>query len=328
MSSRVPAPRHVSLALLCLLGGCSLFPDVRHEPRYHNPFPQLKRVAVLPFYNQSDDPTINQDRVAIAYFNELQKLPGFEVMPVGVAKQMLLALNADPRSPAEFQQLARDMGVDAVVVGSVTDFSSYYPQRCGMSVDWYAANPGFHPIPPGYGLPWGTEAEKTISPDILFDAEFALAEEQLKTQTPAEPVGARAGTRSHLDDDARASGDTSSPARQAKGPQSPTPQWPDPSGFIPPSPQSQPPPLLPQNRPILSHTRLYNAHDPNFTERLADYYYFRDDARFGGWPGYLQRSEDFLRFCCHLHVTDMIAARGGMGKPRVVLRWPIDRYER
>ena len=41
-------------------------------------------------------------------------------------------------------------------VGSVTDFEAYYPPRMAMTVHWYAANEGFHAIPPGYGLPWGT----------------------------------------------------------------------------------------------------------------------------------------------------------------------------
>ncbi len=78
----------------------------------------------------------------------------------------------------------------------------------------------------------------------------------------------------------------------------------------------------------MSLTRVYHGNDSDFTTRLANYYYFRDDARFGGWQSYLQRSEDFIRFCCHLHITELLAARGGAGKTRVVWRWPIGRYER
>ena len=59
-----------------------------------------------------------------------------------------------------------------------------------------------------------------------------------------------------------------------------------------------------------------------FTEALASYYYFRDDARFGGWQSYLQRSDDFIRFCCHMHIWEMLTARGGAGETRVVWRWP------
>ena len=154
-------------------------PDRILEPQFHNPFPQIYRVAVLPFFNQSAEPAVDGEAIAMAYYNELQLIPGFEVMPVGVARQMLAAsINAtgkEPRSGAEFQRLARQMGVDAVLVGSVTEYSPYYPPRMGLSVDWFAANPSFHPIPAGYGLPWGTCEEKEIPPQIVFDADLALA---------------------------------------------------------------------------------------------------------------------------------------------------------
>ena len=76
------------------------------------------------------------------------------------------------------------MGVEAIVVGSVTDFDAFYPPRMALTVHWYAANEGFHPIPAGYGLPWGTEQEQQIPSRIAREAEFELARSQLATQTP------------------------------------------------------------------------------------------------------------------------------------------------
>ena len=36
----------------------------------------------------------------------------------------------------------------------------------------FTANPGFHEIPPGYGLPWGTPAEeKLLFRAFLFNGE-------------------------------------------------------------------------------------------------------------------------------------------------------------
>jgi hypothetical protein len=52
---------------------------------------------------------------------------------------------------------------------------------------------------------------------------------------------------------------------------------------------------------------------------------FRDDLRFGGWKSYLARSEDFVRFCCHMHICEMLSARGGSRKTEVVYRWPESR---
>jgi len=71
----------------------------------------------------------------------------------------------------------------------------------------------------------------------------------------------------------------------------------------------------------MTHTRIYSGNDGDFTQALASYYHFRDDARFGGWQNYLQRSDDFIRFCCHKHIAEMLSARGGAGETRVVYSW-------
>jgi hypothetical protein len=322
---------------MLLAQGCVALPDRMVQPVYHNPFPQLHRIAILPFYNQSDEPTVDGEEVAIAYYNELQVIPGFEVMPVGTAKQMLIASRIEPRSGPDFQRLARLMNVDAVVVGSVTDFTPYYPPRMGLAVDWYAANPSFHPIPPGYGLPWGTAEEEYIPSQLVREAEFALAREQLKTQSPEmplpEPIPGEVSKVSALTtarDGAVHPLPVAAPLAAAgavAGAALPA-QWPDPRGFVPEPPSPERPAQRPQFEPIITHTRIYHGQDADFTQRLATYFYFRDDARFGGWQGYLQRPSDFIRFCCHLHVTETLAARGGAGESRVVWRWPISRYER
>jgi hypothetical protein len=352
-------------ALLAVLfctatSGCALWPDRVLEPQFHNPFPQIYRVAVLPFFNQSAEPTVDGDAVAIAYYNELQTIPGFEVMPLGVSKQMLAASIAssgkEPRGGADFQRLARQMGVDAVLVGSITEFTPYYPPRMGLAVDWYAANPSFHPIPAGYGLPWGRAEEEFIPSTLVQEAEFALAREQLKTQTPEVPpevlAAGKIAPASHASQtflSAKKTNSATSNTQVQQANNSPNTlattsgiagdgasgaaptlplDWPDPRGFVPAPPCAERPLPRVQHAPIMSHTRIYHGHDAKFTERLATYYYLRDDARFGGWPAYLERPEDFIRFCCYLHVTETLAARGGTGEARVLYRWPIRRYER
>jgi hypothetical protein len=332
---------HLAIIVLGLLpGGCAAIPEVTREPQHHNPFPQLHRVAILPFFNLSAEPTVNQDDVAIAYYNELQRIPGFEVMPPGVVRQALLARRTTIDRSTDFQLLARELGVDAVVRGAVTEFSPYYPPRIGLAVDWFAANPSFHPIPPGYGLPWGTTDEEYIPDSLVFEAEFALARAQLKTQTPDIPGGGEdAGVHrnvrpasadeperlpSPLGTESGAVGESAWPTREV--PDLPL-DWPDPRGFVPPPPSPVRPGYRPQQEPVMTHTRIYHGDDARLTQRLEAYFRSRDDARHGAWQGYLSRSHDFTRFCCHLHITEMLAARGGVGKSRVVWRWPIGRYD-
>lgn len=176
------------LAVLAICAsGCAAFPEVLHQPELHNPFPQLHRVAILPFFNQSAEPTVNGEQVAIEYYSALQKVPGFEVMPVPVTIQAVREMGVSPQKAEDMQWIARQLNVDVVIAGSITECHVYYPPRLGLAVNWYAANPSFHPIPAGYGLPWGTGEEEFIPANLKREAEFELAREQLKTQTPPMP---------------------------------------------------------------------------------------------------------------------------------------------
>ncbi|MEM8911253.1 MAG: hypothetical protein AAGC97_05745 [Planctomycetota bacterium] len=404
---------------VCFLGGCTLVPEARVRDVIHNPFPQLKTVAVLPFFNQSESPTLDGKAVGQAYYAALQSVPGFEVLPVGVTEiqlQRYILQFGPPTRGADFQRLAQMMDVEAIVVGSVTDFDAYYPPRLAMTVRWYAANEGFHEIPPGYGLPWGTDAEDKIPARIVREAEFELARSQLKTQTPLSEDSGPPGTTdlppapsmepSSLDpslpggfdfeserDEERSMDETRNPLRDPFEPPmvasvdyqldvetqrvsvpglepwvgidaitegsplpmqtqgqcadgqcelnpyldsepimsgmaaSPLPEaWPDPSNLIPDPPSPVPPTMTRTSEPVLSHTRLYRGDDPYFTSRLADYVETGDDARGASWQGYVRRSDDFIRFCCHLHLTEMLEARGGRDPSELILRWPVSRY--
>ncbi|WP_153556214.1 hypothetical protein [Roseimaritima sediminicola] len=332
--------------LLLLSAGCSAIPEVRHGVRVHNPFPQLKTVAILPFFNQSNEPTLDAGSVTEAYYAALQAVPGFEVLPVGVSQRQLEAYAAvygPPQTGQQFQAFARLLGVDAVVQGAVTDYDPYYPPRMGLTVHWYAANPSFHPIPVGYGLPWGTEAEEDIPSEVVLEAEFELARQQLATQTPPLPADSPPPAGSPP------AGSPPGPPPVPQGPPQPPAvapafaqepiasldgglpaalpaAWPDPSGLIPDGPQPFPPPPRPQHDPVLTHTRLYDGSDSRFTRRLADHVSAADDRRPTNWQAYLSRTDDFVRFCCHLHVTEMLEARGGADQSDLILNWPIGRY--
>src|SRR3954468_3379891 len=230
------------LACMVLVGapGCSLiFPDVSHEPLIHNPFPQLNKIAVAPFFNQSNEPTVDGRKFALAYFAELQAVPGFEVVPLGVVEAAIVDNQVNLSNPGEARRLANVLGVDAVVVGSVTDYTPYYPPRCGLRVEWYAANSGFHEIPPGYGLPWGTPEEEYIPAPLVFESEFALAKAQLKTQSPI-------CEKPSLDPpDAGAAVQQEDPFAQSNDPTLPPPAKVDPqrkSGYTPNAPAANVPP--------------------------------------------------------------------------------------
>ena len=357
----------IACGVLILLSGCGLLPEFTRQPTIHNPFPQLTKVAIVPFFNHSTEPSVDGRQFGLAYFAELQAIPGFEVVPIGTVETAIRENHLSLDSPADVRRLAQLLEVDAVVIGGVTDFNPYYPPRCGLQVEWYAANPNFHPIPPGYGLPWGTPAEADIPQSLVLETEMSLAREQLKTQTPdfkkelppaiparrdshsangvrlaagdspggkADASGAN-GKPGKLPADASGNANGIAPARPlaaesvlvggpAAGPGFP-PDWPDPRGLVPPPPACSRPLGVPSDQPVMTHTRTYSGTDPEFTAALENYARFRDDARFGGWTAYLQRSDDFIRFCCRKHIAEMLTARGGAGPSRVVWQWPESR---
>jgi hypothetical protein len=103
-----------------------------------NPIPGLTTVAVAPFLNLSAERATDGRRFALAYASELQKVPGFEVIPVGVTETAMIDAKVDLNDVDEVLKLVKVLRVDAVVVGAVTDYSPYYPPRIGLQVNWYS----------------------------------------------------------------------------------------------------------------------------------------------------------------------------------------------
>jgi len=319
--------RLLILPWLLLAVGCHLPVAVR-KPIVRNPFPQLSKVAVAPFINLSSEPAVDGRQFALAYFNELQLTPGFDVVPIGVVENAMKTYRIELHNSGGARRLAQILGVDAVVVGAVTDYSPYYPPRLGLRVEWYAANAFYHPIPPGYGLPLDEPAEEDLPESLVYEATLARAKhefEAIEPKTPHVPLPVPP-----------APGDLISPPEEIREPAQSEGQeiqfLADPSSTHPVGLEAPTvaagekfPHPAPSDKPVLRHTRTYNGHDEWFTEALRTYHLFRDDRRDGNWENYLQRSDDFIRFCCHVHIAEMLTARGGAATSPLVFRHPPSR---
>lgn len=142
----VLGPRVRWLFAFALLGAGGLPGCVIVQPVVSNPLPNVTRVAVAPFQNQSTEAAADVLLVTEAYFSELQQVPGFEVVPVGVTARKIEELGLKLHSPRDALQLARVLGVDAVVIGSITMYDPYDPPRLGLHVEWYSPHePVFSP---------------------------------------------------------------------------------------------------------------------------------------------------------------------------------------
>lgn len=279
--------------------GCTFLPQVGRIPVLHNPFPQVQRVAIAPFFNLSEEATVDGRRFALAYYNALQSVPGFEVIPVGQVERAMEEYRIGLNNPEEACRLAQLLGADAIVIGAVTDYSPYYPPRLGLRVEWYPARKE---------LPWALEegsssqGEIKISPSgEVFPGAEGVVPERLPTGKLASPSLSGPGPGGKSIFTLAQQGEPPSASREkAHGPAL--------AG-------------IPQPLPLVTYTRIYNGHDTEFTSALSQYYLTRDDARFGGWQTYLERSDDFIRFCCYKHLEEMLVQQGGASQTKLVWRW-------
>ena len=143
-----------------------------------NPNPRLKTVAVVPFFNLSQEPEVDGRRFALAYYSELQKIPGFQVLPVGVAEVAMVEHQLQMNNPDDVLKLAKVLDVDAVVIGAVTDYSPYYPPRIGLQVSWYS--PHAQEFTPGVPLLVEERREKKSVLNQVFKLDRIVNHEAKK----------------------------------------------------------------------------------------------------------------------------------------------------
>ena len=158
---------------LSLLSGCMMV-----DVGVRNPVVGMTTIAVVPFFNLSQERAVDGRRFAFAYYTELQKTPGFEVIPVGVTEQAMFDHQLQMNNPEDVLQLAQILGADAVVVGAVTDYSPYYPPRVGLQVSWYS--PRQWPFYPG--VPTNEFERDLVKPGFFAHRKERRAERRGKCE--------------------------------------------------------------------------------------------------------------------------------------------------
>ncbi len=309
-----------------------------------NPIPGLTTVAVVPFFNLSQEPAVDGRQFAMAYFAELQKVPGFQVLPVGVTEQAMFDHGLDMESPADALKLAKILKVDAVVVGAVTDYDTYYPPRIGLQVSWYSPRPWSFdpgmPVDPSARRSW-VEAYTPRPLRALFgmgcglakgkasDSETIGTDETLPPETGPGSDGERSSASDAnnppmpsvpgVESSAGDSGirPTGAIAALSDGPEATTAD-----ALVAVTAPVAEAEFDPQ-KPLMSYTRIFDGTDAAVVAALRDQVALSGDRRSGGWEGHLHRSEDFIRFSCRRMIAEMLMLHGGEARRRFVFTWPI-----
>lgn len=95
--------------------------------------------AVVPLRNEAGTTLLDASVVSDKLVSALDQVQGIRAVPLNRTIQTMRALNMGaPRSPQDLRALAAALGVDAVVVGSVTAWDPYTP-LIGMSLAVYGA---------------------------------------------------------------------------------------------------------------------------------------------------------------------------------------------
>ena len=418
-------PQRLVVILVCLIfQGCVII-----DTGVTNPMPGMSRVAVVPFLNLTDKPNevVDGRRFAMAYSSELQKVPGFEVIPVGVLELAMRDTGLKPRNPDDLKKLTELLGVDVFVVGEVNEYDPFYPPRIGLSYKWISAkgqmsSPGVQTDPAArrrlndsvenqeireesvkktlrsqnrqqFRLPVtirgqsGGRFEPRVNANMGASlgswqqsgaignpslgswqrdnnlAAYAKTPPPPRTATRNRPPSLTAASPSEFPSLSPALFDQTPPAGASETPPDPTIVPPIPAdasgGANTPGqlPKTPPPPGIMGNKtapetvqpmlklplmtplqspaaaprmwpatvsyvePLMAYTRIFDGSDSALVAELRDYAELSAELRVGGWEGYLQRSEDFIRFACHQMIKEMLTLHGGEARRRIVLKF-------
>ncbi len=148
--------RGLALAVALIGVGCTATIPVQLYPHFYDP--QIKKVAVVPFANETLHPNAGMF-VAGRLASALKANGTYEVLGPEEVKFLLadagtyLTVEADIREVAE--KLRGLGGIDAFVVGTVTAFSSERGSMTDYESDFYGSDPGYraygrYPYPYAY----------------------------------------------------------------------------------------------------------------------------------------------------------------------------------
>lgn len=106
--------------------------------------------AVAPLRNESGVSIVDELAVSDALVNEAQQVRGVSVLPINRSLAAMRAIRLPyVNTPTEALALAKALGADGILVGTVTAYHPYDPPTLGLTLALYSASPSMHmpPIP-------------------------------------------------------------------------------------------------------------------------------------------------------------------------------------
>jgi len=127
------------IALMVLaLAGCETNERLQPPIALNSPYPSRQVWAIAPFANESGFSMIRPDRIADLFAAQTEQINGVDVVPVN---RVLMAMRkADMHgiaTPGDARTLMNLLGVDGLIVGTITAYDPYPPPKLGAAVQLY-----------------------------------------------------------------------------------------------------------------------------------------------------------------------------------------------
>ncbi|GAB4197126.1 MAG: hypothetical protein Kow00105_11240 [Phycisphaeraceae bacterium] len=125
------------LALVVLTAGCH-YRGPKKPQAVQAPYGERQVWAVVPLRNESGSQYADGIKTADRLAQRLETVGGLDVLPVNRVLAAMQALElASLDSPSDVSNLRTVLGVDAVLVGSITAYDPYDPPKLGLAVELY-----------------------------------------------------------------------------------------------------------------------------------------------------------------------------------------------
>jgi len=135
-SKQVMLAAVMMVAMVCT--GCVLKQD---EPRFlGTPYMERQVWAVAPLNNESGSSVAEGVTVADRLTQRLEEVEGLDVLPVNRVLSAMQTLGISMiASGSDLRQLRELLGVDGLVIGTITAFDPYDPPKIGLAIELYAS---------------------------------------------------------------------------------------------------------------------------------------------------------------------------------------------
>jgi len=136
---RVMALGLLACGLIAAVSGCRAKPDLVPPGVLTSPYAADAALAVIPPRNESGVSFVDAEAVGDRIVASLSQTRGLRCVPINRTIEAMRALGLPSvSSPMEAKQLARAMGVDGIVMGTITAYDPYNPPVFGLTLALYA----------------------------------------------------------------------------------------------------------------------------------------------------------------------------------------------